>query len=373
MCLYPKILPNPKYKANKKNGGIIPELKDPRVYAVPVGCGKCMECMKKKSRDWQIRLTEEVRSERHGAEFITLTFDTENLKKLTEELLKNNPKLSGYDLDNAIADIALKRFNERWKKKHGTRLKHWMITELGHTNYEHLHIHGIVWNKTEPSSRASTNHKIRKDFRESLKETWKYGRVDLGDYVNERTVNYITKYCSKMDEDHKYYKPIIRATNGLGINYLKRHDSSRNKFNENGETIEYYKSREGFKIGLPIYYRNKLYTDEQREKLWIQKLDKNERWVLGSKIDISKGDEIYFACLKEAQEKNDRLGYGNDRINWERVKYEESRRNLIYQHRTNLEISDKNNYLDAVLPPIHDEIPISRISGRLAQILNQRP
>ena len=50
MCLYPKMVKNPKYKPNKKNGGIIPAVYDNRVLAVPIGCGRCMECMKKKTK-----------------------------------------------------------------------------------------------------------------------------------------------------------------------------------------------------------------------------------------------------------------------------------------------------------------------------------
>ena len=47
MCLYPRLIKNPKYKANKKNGGIIPAISDKRVLAVPIGCGKCIECKKR--------------------------------------------------------------------------------------------------------------------------------------------------------------------------------------------------------------------------------------------------------------------------------------------------------------------------------------
>ena len=62
MCLYPKLIKNRKYIANKKNGGVIPPLPilridkngkkiyDERVTVVPVGCGKCMECMRKNSQ-----------------------------------------------------------------------------------------------------------------------------------------------------------------------------------------------------------------------------------------------------------------------------------------------------------------------------------
>jgi hypothetical protein len=39
MCLYPKLIKNRKYVANKKNGGNIPVPSDKRVLMVPVGCG----------------------------------------------------------------------------------------------------------------------------------------------------------------------------------------------------------------------------------------------------------------------------------------------------------------------------------------------
>ena len=61
MCLYPKLIRNRKYTANKKNNGNIPEMKDLRTALVPVGCGKCMECRKMKKREWQVRLHEEIK------------------------------------------------------------------------------------------------------------------------------------------------------------------------------------------------------------------------------------------------------------------------------------------------------------------------
>ena len=61
MCLYPTIIPNKKYTATKKNGGIIPPVRDKRVMAVAIGCGRCAECMKKKANDWKIRLYEEIK------------------------------------------------------------------------------------------------------------------------------------------------------------------------------------------------------------------------------------------------------------------------------------------------------------------------
>ena len=117
MCLYPILIKNKKYTANKKNGGVIPAVTDERVLYVPVGCGKCMECLKKKAREWQIRLTEEIKENKNG-KFVTLTFSNESLKEISKTLkYKKNDKRKK-DIDNEIARIAVRRFLERWRKKY---------------------------------------------------------------------------------------------------------------------------------------------------------------------------------------------------------------------------------------------------------------
>lgn len=313
MCLYPKLIKNRKYISNKKNRGNVPVPADKRVLYVAVGCQKCMECKKQKARNWQIRLQEELRT-KEKAQFVTLTFSTESLKALSTEI----QGLTGYNLDNAIATKALRLFNERWRKKHKKAIKHWFVTELGHGETEHLHMHGIVW----------TN-----ESRNEIEQKWQYGYIwprkdtTIQTYVNEKTVNYLIKYVTKQDKQHEYYNPIILTSPGIGKTYTERYDAKTNKFSPKG-TKEYYITRTGHKISLPVYWRNKIYTEEEREKLWIEKLDKLERWVLGQKIDISKGEETYYKALKEAQEKNTRLGYGNDKIDWEKKKYENQRREL---------------------------------------------
>ena len=51
MCLYPRLIKNPKYKPNKKNGGKVNPPLDYRTMYVPIGCGVCMECCKKKQEN----------------------------------------------------------------------------------------------------------------------------------------------------------------------------------------------------------------------------------------------------------------------------------------------------------------------------------
>ena len=81
MCLYPKLIQNRKYLKNKKNGGVIPPIKDKRVLMVPVGCGKCVECKKQKARNWQVRLQEDIRVNANS-KFVTYTFTEHELQKL---------------------------------------------------------------------------------------------------------------------------------------------------------------------------------------------------------------------------------------------------------------------------------------------------
>lgn len=330
MCLYPKLIENRKYKANKKNGGDIPAVIDKKTLYVPVGCGKCIECKKQKSRQWQVRLHEEIRHDNTG-KFITLTYSNEEYKKLSEEITG----VTDYNLDNEIATLSTRRFLERWRKKYKKSVKHWFITEIGGNNQENIHIHGIIFTKID---------------NETISKIWKYGIITIGcskynngkrldkndiGYVNERTINYIVKYVNKTDEKHPNYNSKILTSAGIGKNYMKRYDSKRNKYNNN-ETIETYTTRQGFKINLPIYYRNKIYTEEQKEQLWLQKLDKEERWVCGEKTDISKSEDNYIKLRDFYRAKNKRLGYGDNEVNaetLEKKRYEINKRKILHYTR----------------------------------------
>lgn len=336
MCLYPRLIENRKYLPNKKNGGKVPQMKDDRVKYVPVGCGKCMECLKQRAMHWRIRLIEELRvmkKDKEGntlnAYFVTLTFSDESLAKLEkyvnnkrrEDIAKANKKfnkkikytpLSGYYLDNKIAKASVKLFRERWRWEYKTSIRHWLVTELGQTSTERLHLHGILFTDKDPKSIA---------------RIWQYGNVWIGDYVSERTVNYIVKYLHKSDPKHKYYTPLVLTSPGIGKGYLDRHDSTLNKFKYE-HTDETYKTRSGSKLGLPTYYRNKLYTDDEKEFLWLNLLDKNTRYVNGVKCDVSQSDDDYNRLLNYFRNLNKQFGYGDDSINYDQKEYEQHLRNL---------------------------------------------
>lgn len=331
MCLYSGFVDNPKYKPNNKNGGIIPPVYDKRALLVATGCGKCIECRKQRARGWQVRLLEDIKDNTNGI-FTTLTFSTESLIKLKWDVenyqiidgkrIKQKRIIQGYELDNAIATRSMRLFNERWRKKYKKAIRHWMVTELGHQNTEHVHMHGIIFTNENPYE---------------ITDKWHYGYTWLGDeklgitrnYVNESTVNYITKYISKMDFDHKEYIPIILSSPGIGNNYTINRKENKYK---GKDTNELYRTSTGHKIAMPAYWRNKIYSDEEREKLWLMKLDKNERWICGEKVKADNEEDI--RKLREWHRKrNKELGYGDNKKNWSKIEDEKKRRIIIQETR----------------------------------------
>ena len=121
--------------------------------------------------------------------FITLSFSEDSLIKLEDLLkvkvptgirktitMKNGKtrnyynyeekklyhKLTGYNLDNALAKKGMRLFLERWRKKYGKSVKHWFVSELGTKNTERIHLHGILFtDKTK----------------QEIEDRWQYGNL----------------------------------------------------------------------------------------------------------------------------------------------------------------------------------------------------
>lgn len=338
MCLYPRLVKNPKYKPNKKNGGEIPPLYDPRVLYIPVGCQVCYECRTQRSAHWRSRLSEEIIDYPHG-KFVTLTFSTQSLIELEEELRRHaedkgkeiewdNP----YVVDHHIAALAIRRFLERWRKAYTVSLRHWFITELGHGETEHLHIHGIVWPK---------------DYDEltTLPQIWKYGWAWIGypekvrdqivykNNVTQATINYCIKYMTKTDIQHPSFVPSIFCTHGIGRNYIISNRATENRF-QHEKTVESYRSISGKKGALPPYWRNKLWNDEEREKLWIYKIDKEIRYVCKEKVSTANGNTYdYYNLLMYHRDRTAKIGYPAPDFIWKQQEYEHNRLRLLREKR----------------------------------------
>lgn len=329
MCINKKQILNRKYTINKKNGGNVPILRDVRQKYVMTPCGQCYVCRKKKAREWRMRLTEDVKVNK-DAYIVLLTFSTESLKELSKEC----GSLTGYEKDNQICRIAVKRFRERWRKKYGRSIRHWFITELGHGNTEHVHMHGIVW--------KDNRYKVYDNFLNEVERIWKYGFVGKGkkdwqtgkhiNYVNAKTANYFTKYVNKVDEQHKEYKQIILTSAGIGKCFLESNKVKDNRY-DGKNTNQLYQVDNGGVLPMPEYFRRKLYTDDERERLTSWMLDENLVYIEGKPYRNDIGDDKLYLMYKTLQEKNARLGYGDGRKNYQRKAEENARRRAIHRKR----------------------------------------
>lgn len=327
MCLYPKKIKNKKYISNDKNKGIIPEppiidnsgtvpVYDERVLYIEVPCGECIECRQTKAREWQIRLSEEIKQHKFNY-FITLTFAPEELRKIL--------KKTNLTECNAVAEYAVRHMLERFRKDYKKSIKHWLITELGHEGTERIHLHGILFSDNELEFSEKMDNNLRNW------KYWKYGHIYIGDYVNQKTINYISKYITKIDNDHKNFKGQILASPGIGKTYIDKLEQLELKKLYPKHKIDYYRLENGAKVKLPTYYKNKLYNEKEREDKWREFMDAEKINILGNEHSLNTPSLPLI--LEKAKDTNTFHGYGNDTKEWRKKDYNITKRMLQHAER----------------------------------------
>lgn len=315
MCLYPVFVKNPKYKPNKKNKGRPPVCKDKRLLYIPIKCGYCIECRKQKQREWRVRLEEELRT--NYAYFITLTISPEGIKNLEEKT-----GLNWEENPNEIASKGLRLFLERVRKDTGKSMRHWCITELGEDK-DRIHLHGIFFGQRSA---------------ELIKKHWKYGFIFIGQYCNSKSVNYMTKYMLKVDTKHPEFKQIVLASPGIGSGYFNRLDWQWQKQNYKRLEVPTYTFRNGTKMAMPKYYKDKIFTEEERNKMWINNLNRGILWIYGEKVKADDWKTI--DNLRKYWQNFGRTIMGDNPITWEKAKTrraEEKQRKAIAEARQKAE------------------------------------
>lgn len=346
MCLYPTFVKNPKYKPSKKNKGKPPVCKDRRLLYIPVKCGCCIECRKEKQREWRVRLEEELRS--NFGYFITLTISQEGIKELEEKTglkWKENP--------NEIATKGLRLFLERCRKDTSKSIKHWCVTELGETN-DRIHLHGIFFGQKSA---------------ELIRKHWKYGFMFIGGYCNSKSVNYMTKYMLKVDIKHPEFKQVVLASKGIGAGYMDRLDYLWQKQNYKNINVATYTFKNGTKMAMPRYYKNKIFTEKEREKMWINNLNRGLLWIYGEKVKADDWKTI--DNLRKYWQKYGREVMGDNPIAWNAAKErrkEERQRRAIAEAKKQAEKFSTENLTEL---PLQADFPMQEKKQEWEDIINQ--
>ena len=202
MCLYTKRILNKRFIPTRKNGYEPPICTDERLRYIDIECGHCYECKRKKAREWRTRMSEELKTN-PKAIFFTGTFTDKRIEKISKKY--NIPQ----EDVNAIATKETRLFMERLRRVNkGKSIKHWITTEKGHTNTRRIHLHGIFY-----APNGMTQFKLIN----ILRNNWIDGYCYNGKYCNEKTINYVSKYMTKRDEDNPDYISTIPIVTGKQI------------------------------------------------------------------------------------------------------------------------------------------------------------
>lgn len=258
MCINQKIIVNRHYiKAVKSLPGcsnLLPsQLNDkaqdifkhaPDLF-IPVDCGRCLPCQKKRSNYWRQRLVDEftylVKRDpdlKYRVYFVTLTIAPQYYKR-----------------DLTFAYSLIKHFRERYRKRYGRSLRYWITSEYGEKRGR-LHFHGIFFN---PICDAS-----------QLMSLWQYGRCDMSvvgyspknlEHDPEKGIIYVTKYITKNVD--KWFinwsdRSRIWCSPGLGLEYCL--DPAARQFHDHHNDPLFFRVTNRFPVALPRYYLSKLFS-----------------------------------------------------------------------------------------------------------------
>lgn len=204
MCYFPKFAnfvfneEKQKYILSflSKNTGIKP---DQEVIQIP--CGKCIDCLNKKSTEWGYRLMFEQKDFDDSC-LVTLTYSETDFELHKEDLQKFLKRLR-------------KHFN-------GDKIRYFACGEYG-SEHQRPHYHIALFGaKFDDIRYFKLDKKKNKIYRsKTLESLWKFGFSSIVE-LNLETAKYCTKYMTKLiNYDDKKQKPFLTMSlkPGIGWNY----------------------------------------------------------------------------------------------------------------------------------------------------------
>lgn len=231
MCLFPIWISNKKYT------GYVP-------------CGKCAECIEKRSVDLKFRAEQEFK-QCNNAFFVTLTYSDTNLP-LHDDLPVLNKK-----------DVQL--FLKRIRKRYG-KIRYFSLGEYGPTTHR-PHYHLMLFFQSLILEKSFWK------FKDSIAELWNLGFITL-DELNYNRIQYTVGYMcpiSDLSDEYRDFPPFCTFSLGFGRSYLT--DSRKNFYrgllkdapDARKPPVCYLQDR--YKMALPRYYRARIYTASEKAEI----------------------------------------------------------------------------------------------------------
>ena len=202
-------------------------------------CGKCIECLARRVSGWSFRLLKEAELS-SSAFFVTLTYDTDHVPITNKGFMTLEKR-----------DIQL--WMKRLRKLETNKLKYYLCGEYGgKTKRPHYHV--ILFNLTDINN---------------IQKTWQKGEIHTGQ-VEPASVGYTLKYVSKpskipIHQHDDRSKEFSLMSKKMGMNYL----TPQMIFYHRNDLLNrmYITLKDGKKIAMPRYYKDKIYTQNEKEQI----------------------------------------------------------------------------------------------------------
>lgn len=207
---------------------------------MPLPCGKCPACRSRRASQWSLRLRHELNG-KQTAHFVTLTYDTATVPISPHGFMT---------LDKRDVQLWLKRL----RKLCPWQVKYYAVGEYG-GEFKRPHYHVILFNATE----------------EAIRSTWNAGGVHIGT-VTGASVGYCLKYISKETKVGKFDRDdrvpeFSLMSKGLGKSYLTDDVLRWHKNDIERRVYCVVPSSGGQKVSMPRYYKDKIYSEAERERI----------------------------------------------------------------------------------------------------------
>lgn len=247
---------------------------------VPVPCGRCPNCKKRRVDEWAFRLMQEYKRST-SAYFITFTYNNENVP-ITE---------NGFmTLDKSHFQEFMKSFRKTQK----TKIKYYCAGEYGGQRHR-PHYHAIMFNIEDLSA---------------LEKAWTKGSIYVGKVTQDScayTLKYIDKFTDKKqrhERDDREFEFSLMSKK-LGENFLTE---EMRKYYKSDVTRLSVKTDLGYEIAIPRYYKKKLFNEyetkfQQKYIDTVMKEQENKELMLWMSQNQGKTEDDYskFIMSQKAQ------------------------------------------------------------------------
>lgn len=225
---------------------------------IQVPCGRCINCRKRRQRDWVFRLKMEQRNYPRGSFFITLTYAPEYVPTTK----KGNQTLRKRDVQ-----LFIKRVRKQLSSC-GSSMRYYLCGEYG-DKFHRPHYHALVFiSDTENWLHTDGVNDIGQVLNKiCIQKNWHYGYTKTSFFTDARA-GYVAKYsvkklgCDYVTDDDDYVMPFsLQSTKpAIGLCFTKSREAS--DMVENSNFI--YHSYDGSVYYLPRYLREKMFSDNAR-------------------------------------------------------------------------------------------------------------